>query len=277
MDTTQRTDDVVRALGDLPSRLVNTLAALHPQVDPTVLATMVTAGNAVVDEFLHGFSGTHDMATLLLADQPVPVPVPDSYSLCALYYQEPRSPEQMAERIKAWGGDGTYTQLGTNGGVVLLSADDIPSAWARAEELQELIGECWLAATWRPRGQLAEGRRQASKVVALVAAGRPTGTYCVMHVLTEYAAAENPDVCEGLTETIRPLTAHPVLMDTLAALIAADGNRALAASRLHIHRSTLDYRLRRIGQLTGQSPTTTHGRHTLATARALYLINDRVS
>ncbi|WP_374192733.1 helix-turn-helix domain-containing protein [Streptomyces sp. MBT62] len=58
------------------------------------------------------------------------------------------------------------------------------------------------------------------------------------------------------------------MLETLKALIAADGNRARAASELIIHRSTIDYRLQRIEQLTGHSPTTICGMRTLCTALA---------
>ncbi len=42
-----------------------------------------------------------------------------------------------------------------------------------------------------------------------------------------------------------------LLRSTLQAWFAANGNLALTAQRLHIHRNTLDYRLRQIGEITG--------------------------
>lgn len=87
------------AVGDVTSCLVNTLAGLRPPVEAGVLAGVVTAGNAIVNEFLHGFRATspsvevldarRELASILLTDRPLPVsgriPVAESYAsaLCA--------------------------------------------------------------------------------------------------------------------------------------------------------------------------------------------------
>jgi DNA-binding PucR family transcriptional regulator len=71
-----------------------------------------------------------------------------------------------------------------------------------------------------------------------------------------------------LAALIEPVAGRPELLETLKALITADGNRARAASELIIHRSTIDYRLRRIEELTGHSPTSVSGMRTLCTALA---------
>ncbi|MEU1985564.1 helix-turn-helix domain-containing protein [Nocardia sp. NPDC019395] len=54
-----------------------------------------------------------------------------------------------------------------------------------------------------------------------------------------------------LDARLRPLEAHPELMHTLRVFIGTDFNRQRTARRLHIHPNTVDYRMRRIGQLTG--------------------------
>lgn len=282
--------DIVPSLGDLVSHLVNTLVNHRPPVDPTVLAAVVTAGTAIVHEFMHGFREAawmpgayvfdfrRELTMNLLTDRPTPadgpIPVAASYGLCSLHCRQPIAVDEATAIAQRLGGDGACSMLNTSGGVVLLPAEDVCTAATLAKELHEQLGdECWVAVAWRPRGQLAEAWHQARRVVSLVTAGRPPGTYSVLSVLTEYAAAENPMVSAELIDVIQRLAPHPVLMDTLTALLTADGNRTLAATNLHIHRSTLDYRLRRITQLTGQSPTTPQGLHTLATARTLYLID----
>jgi carbohydrate diacid regulator len=60
---------------------------------------------------------------------------------------------------------------------------------------------------------------------------------------------------EQLRRPVATLRAHDknqeVLGRTLAAWLMHDGHPAATADALHIHRNTLDYRLRRIGELTG--------------------------
>lgn len=50
------------------------------------------------------------------------------------------------------------------------------------------------------------------------------------------------------------LREHPDLIETLRALIRADGDLQAAAADLHVHRNTLTYRIGRIASLTGWDP-----------------------
>ncbi len=59
---------------------------------------------------------------------------------------------------------------------------------------------------------------------------------------------------------------QPVLMPTLEAWFAENGNLALAAQRLNVHRNTLSYRLQRIEALTGCSFDTPHDRLNISVA-----------
>ncbi|RDI42463.1 PucR family transcriptional regulator, partial [Nocardia mexicana] len=56
-----------------------------------------------------------------------------------------------------------------------------------------------------------------------------------------------------------PLDHHPELLDTLQTHIAHNLNRQRTARLLHVHTNTVDYRLKRIGQLTGFDPTQASG------------------
>ncbi|MER6010546.1 helix-turn-helix domain-containing protein [Streptomyces bluensis] len=82
--------------------------------------------------------------------------------------------------------------------------------------------------------------------------------------------ASNLEVSRRLTALIEPVVSRPELLRTLHALIAADGNHARAAADLVIHRSIIDYRLRRIEALTGHSPVRVRGLQTLCTALAAH-------
>jgi len=56
---------------------------------------------------------------------------------------------------------------------------------------------------------------------------------------------------------------HGMLVRTLDTWFAHDGNSAATARALHIHRNTLDYRLRRIGEITGLDAARTEDRFLL--------------
>ena len=59
---------------------------------------------------------------------------------------------------------------------------------------------------------------------------------------------------------------QPVLMPTLEAWFQENGNLALAAQRLNVHRNTLSYRLQRIEALTGCSFEDPHDRLNISVA-----------
>ncbi|WP_040751868.1 PucR family transcriptional regulator, partial [Nocardia transvalensis] len=64
---------------------------------------------------------------------------------------------------------------------------------------------------------------------------------------------------EYLGSLLDPLDHHPELLDTLQTHIAHNLNRQRTARLLHVHTNTVDYRLKRIGQLTGFDPTQASG------------------
>ncbi|MFB8275220.1 PucR family transcriptional regulator [Nocardia colli] len=64
---------------------------------------------------------------------------------------------------------------------------------------------------------------------------------------------------EVLGNHLTPLDEHPELRDTLQIYIDADLSRLRAAERLGVHPNTVDYRLRRIGELTGFDPARASG------------------
>lgn len=85
-----------------------------------------------------------------------------------------------------------------------------------------------------------------------------------------------PDILVGshdrlrqrLAERVADVASRPDLWDTLRELYQADLDRGRTARRLGVHRSTLDYRLNRVEQLAGISPTSVQGILLFATARA---------
>ncbi|WP_245553092.1 PucR family transcriptional regulator [Nocardia veterana] len=69
-----------------------------------------------------------------------------------------------------------------------------------------------------------------------------------------------PGIARTILETrIAPLDDHPELMETLRVFFQTDLNRRRTARQLNIHPNTIDYRLRKIGQLTGLNPSRSQG------------------
>jgi PucR-like helix-turn-helix protein len=73
---------------------------------------------------------------------------------------------------------------------------------------------------------------------------------------------------QRLAERVADVASRPDLWQTLRELYRADLDRGRTARRLGVHRSTLDYRLNRVEQLAGISPTSVQGILLFATARA---------
>lgn len=132
---------------------------------------------------------------------------------------------------------------------------------------QCLEREGWLAVAARPKAEIADGHREAVDVMNLVVAGRrPGGVYDLSEVLVEYAVTQDERVSRDLVSVLDPLRPHPVLWESLTAMIDADFQRNKAARDLFVHRSTLDYRLQRIAGLTGCDPMSGRGAQILMAA-----------
>jgi hypothetical protein len=154
---------------------------------------------------------------------------------------------------------------GVQGGYVLAPcAQDGHLELAKALH-ERLDGEVWLAVAWASLRDLATARATAEDVLR-IASGRAPGVYELRNVLADFAVLRQPHVAERLTRMIEPVVAQQPLLDALRAFIAEDGNRAAAARRLDIHRSTLDHRLRLVERLTGCRPTSPRGLLTLSVA-----------
>lgn len=126
------------------------------------------------------------------------------------------------------------------GGAVAAGAKDVPRATAQAQDVLRLVG-----------------RLQ-----------RPPGGYLLRDVLLEYQLTRPSDAVMELTRLLDPIDRNPDLPHTLEVYLANDLDRRQAAAALHVHPNTLDYRLRRIVELTGLDPSTARGLQLLGAAVA---------
>ncbi|WP_280421162.1 PucR family transcriptional regulator [Nocardia carnea] len=111
--------------------------------------------------------------------------------------------------------------------VVIAAAADVPDATRQAHELLDIVEQLGLAARVHRFTELA-----------------------LEYQLTRPGAGRT-----RLGRLLDPLDDHPELLQTLQIYIDTNRNRTRAARQLNVHPNTVDYRMQRIGDLTGLDPT----------------------
>ena len=104
------------------------------------------------------------------------------------------------------------------------------------------------------REELADAWEEVRLLLSLVADAGRGGMFFVEDFLPQLLLAQAPRLAALLRQRVHdPLGAagHNDLQDTLAALIESDFDRARAATVLHVHRNTVNYRVGRIEKITG--------------------------
>lgn len=92
------------------------------------------------------------------------------------------------------------------------------------------------------------------------------GLYRFTDLALEYQITRPGPARAKLCSALDPLDKHPELMETLRRHVANNSNRQQTARMLNIHTYTVDYRLRKIGQLAGHDATTQGGMWQLRSA-----------
>ncbi|HET6706240.1 helix-turn-helix domain-containing protein [Amycolatopsis sp.] len=154
-------------------------------------------------------------------------------------------------------GDGVLASLDGPGGLVLLPLSDrLADRHAVLDAAGRAAGVTVLAAaeTAAPPEVRAVAAQTAEVLDVLRWFGRPPGLYGLDDVLVEYQLTRPGAARDRLAAALDPLAAHPELVETLDAYLALDTNRRRTAAQLHVHPNTVDYRLRRIRDLTGIDP-----------------------
>ena len=118
-------------------------------------------------------------------------------------------------------------------------------------------------------GDVATAASRAGEVLRLAAQlDRPPGLYRLADVLLEYQLTRPSDALPVLAGLLDPLERNPDLLLTVETYLAEDLDRRRTASALHVHPNTLDYRLRRIVELTRLEPSTAKGLQLIGAALA---------
>lgn len=184
-----------------------------------------------------------------------------------------RKVRRVQERLDAAAGEPVLGLLDATGGAVLLPAAAVPADGLRTlvADLQAASGAQVRAAAAEPvpPARLPQAAEQARDVLRLAARlGRPPGLSVLDDVLLEYQLTRPSVARARLALLLEPLERNPDLLLTLETYLAEDGDRRRTAAALHVHPNTLDYRLKRLVDLTGLDPATTAGLQLLAAASA---------
>lgn len=187
-----------------------------------------------------------------------------------------RKLRRVHQGLDEWLGEPVLGLLEPGGGTVLLPVrgepgatldrlPDLMAGLARAAGAS-VVGGYAVAAV--PDG-LSAAARQSRDVLRLVRdLEREAGAYRLDDVLLEYQLSRPSDAQAMLAGLLDPLDRNPDLVTTLETYLAQDLDRRRTAGLLHVHPNTLDYRLRRIVELTGLDPATSRGLQLLGAALA---------
>ncbi|MFR9749461.1 PucR family transcriptional regulator [Nocardia sp. 004] len=154
--------------------------------------------------------------------------------------------------------------LSTKGGTVLIPLDEHGGTdfGTAALELLADAAEVPLTATVVPSGtdRIPEAADQAHELLNLArACARPPGLYRMSDLAIEYQLTHSGTATQRIATILDPLDSHPELFDTVRVYLRNDMNRQLTARQLYVHPNTVDYRLRRVAQLTSIDLATSAG------------------
>ena len=124
--------------------------------------------------------------------------------------------------------------------------------------------------------QVARATDEALSILQVVDnLDHPSGIYQLDDVPIEVSLLRSPDLANLLALRLAPLSGSGApLFDTLRTYLDTVQDRRRTARILSIHPNTLDYRLRRIKELTGLSPTAPRDIQTLGAALAAWKLVD---
>ena len=172
-------------------------------------------------------------------------------------------------------GEPVLTLLEADGGPILFPVGE-DAAEAALRDSDELVAAVAEAAGAPVLAGVSWGRGPAGVPLASAEArdvldladglGRPSGAYRLDDVLLEYAITHPPETAARLSQVLAPISDRPDLVETLEQWYAADFDRRAAAAALNVHPNTLDYRLRRVAELTGTDPGSARGLQLLGAA-----------
>lgn len=160
-------------------------------------------------------------------------------------------------------GDSALSLLSVDGGTILIPTTTLDDA-----ELDELVAQLSRAAQVPVRASAVEATPeripqaadQAHELLDMVHRMHSvSGLYRFNDLALEYQLTRPGPARDFLGSLLDPLDDYPELLETLQVHISTNLNRQRTARLLHVHTNTVDYRLKRIGQLIAFDPTQASG------------------
>lgn len=150
--------------------------------------------------------------------------------------------------------------LSDDGGTLLIPVDG-PPAEAVISQLSRVAGVPITAASvTAATAEIPEAAERAHTTLDVAQRlGLPSGIHHFTDLALEYQLTRPGPGREHLGRLLAPLDDHPELLTTLHCHLASDLSRSCTARWLHVHANTVDYRLKRIAQLTGLDLTRADG------------------
>jgi len=169
--------------------------------------------------------------------------------------------------------EGVLTSLNAAGGLVLIPSDAAVrwSKWSDviASASQAAGVSVTAAATVTSPPRIRAAATETGEVLDVLRwFDKAPGMYLLDDVLVEYQLTRPGVARERLAALLKPIEDQSSLMDTLVCYMGNELNRRRTAAVLNVHPNTVDYRLRRIADLTGLDATHPAGIHRVAAALA---------
>ncbi|MFD4292526.1 PucR family transcriptional regulator [Rhodococcus sp. NPDC058505] len=158
-------------------------------------------------------------------------------------------------------GEPALTVIDSGGGLALVPCPASAPDWEQLRAVVDRLGRV-LGADFHVAGAVAtpagvpSAVEQTAEIVALVTrSDRPSGLYRLSDVLLEYQLSRPSAAQRELAALLAPLVGKPELMQTLETYVDSGLNRRATAATLAVHANTVDYRMRRVFELTGLNPS----------------------
>ena len=168
---------------------------------------------------------------------------------------------RLQATLDRYAGEPVLSALDPGGGTVLLPARQVDVPWPELRALvaqagRELGTDLTAAACVAAPPGVPDALRRAGEIADLVLrSARPPGLYVLDDVLLEYQLSRPSDAHHQLAALLDPIAGKADLLRTLAEYLRSGLSRRRTAALLHVHPNTVDYRIRRVAQLTGLNPT----------------------
>lgn len=151
------------------------------------------------------------------------------------------------------------SRLNGHGGLVLLACGDAAEPDLRVHDLVLASGaaagaDVTVGAVPASVPGIPEAARTAHELRRLAVAGRPPGVYTLADLALDYQLTRPGPARDVLAGRLSAIEDEPDLLETLRTHLGTGLNRRRTAHRLHVHPNTVDYRMRKIAELTGLNP-----------------------